>query len=432
MAERDAKLKQSAAEHLLFYGREFADLMVERAEGSYIYDSDGRAILDFSSGQMCATIGHNHPVIVEAIQRACGRAIHLDSTKLSPVVVELAEELSRLLPPNLQQMMFLNTGAESNEAALRLAKLHTGKFEVVGLNGSWHGMTSGAQSSTYASNRQGYGPSLPGSFALPPPNAFRCPVRHCKDKCDATCLDVGFELYDGWTSGAGAAVIVEPVLSAGGIIVPPDGYFARLRAQCDARGLVLVFDEAQTGLGRVGSNFAFKTEGMAPDILTLSKTLGGGVPLAAMVTGGAIARSAREKRFGFYTSHVSDPMPAEVGLAIVKLIVAERLAERAARMGAYLTERLRTLQQRFEAIGDVRGRGLLIGVELVEDRHARRPAIDLIGRVTDRCLALGLNINKAGGSNAVWRVAPPLTVTESELDRGVDLLETAMSDCGAH
>ena len=424
-------LRAAARKHLLFYGRDFADVIITRAAGAYMYDSTGRAILDFSSGQMCATIGHNHPAIRAALEKAARDVIHLDSTKLAPAVIELAEELCALLPPQLQKALFLSTGSESNEAAIRLAKLHTSGFEIAALSGSWHGMTAGSQASTYASGRRGYGPSLPGTFALPPPNAFRCPIRHCQDRCTGACLDVGFELFDGWSVGAGAAVIVEPIQSANGMIVPPEGYLKRLKRLCADRGMLLIFDEAQTGLGRTGSMFAFESEDVVPDIVTLSKTLGAGVPLSAIVTSDAIDADARTKSFSFYTSHASDPMTAEVGLAVVRLITAERLADRARDLGKHLTTGLRELQQRFEVIGDIRGRGLLVGVELVEDRHSRRPAHDLMQRVTRRCLDMGLNINKAGGPNAVWRIAPPLTIEPSDLDTGIGILDAALRGCGA-
>ena len=431
VSETIAVLRAAAEKHLLFYGRDFSDVIIARAAGAYMYDLDGRAILDFSSGQMCSTIGHNHPAIASALRRSAEEVIHLDSTKLSPSVIALAQELCAQLPRQLQRVMFLNTGSESNEAAIRLAKLHTGRFEISALGGSWHGMTAGSQSSTYASGRHGYGPALPGTFSLPAPNAFRCPIRHCADRCDSTCLEVGFELFDGWSVGAGAAVIAEPVQSANGIIVPPEGYLRRLKELCSARGMLLIFDEAQTGLGRVGSNFAFETEDVVPDILTLSKTLGAGVPLAATVTSDVINADARAKRFSFYTSHVSDPMPAEVGLAVLRLIVSEKLAVRANEIGKYLFDGLLELKQRYEVIGDVRGRGLLIGVELVEDRRFRKPAHTLMQLATDRCLQLGLNINKAGGPNAVWRIAPPLTIEKSDIDSALSILDTALGQCGA-
>jgi 2,2-dialkylglycine decarboxylase (pyruvate) len=411
----------TASSKLLFYGRDFADVIITRASGTYIYDEDGRAILDFSSGQMCATLGHNHPAIVAALEKAAREVIHLDSTKLSPAVIALAEELTSLLPPTLQRAMFLNTGGEANEAALKLAKLHTGRWETVALEGSWHGMTAGAYSNTYATRRHGYGPPMPGSYLIPAPNAYRCPIRHCRDVCDKTCLEVGFDLYDKWSSGAGAALIAEPIQSAGGIIVPPEGYFLRMAELCRERGLMLVLDEAQTAV-RTGSNFAFEDGGAAPDILVLSKTLGAGVPLAAVITSDEVAEDTRRKRFSFYTSHVSDPMTCEVGLAVMRTVIAESLTQRA----------LAALKDKYEVIGDVRGRGLLIGVEVVTDREKRTPAMDLIARVSKRALELGLNMNRVGGEVAVWRIAPPLTATTAELDRGVAILDQALHDCGAH
>ena len=163
-------------EHLLHYGRDFVREFIVRASGSYIYTADGRAIIDFSSGQMCATLGHNHAAILEALKRSAQTVMHLDSTMLSPAIAHLGKELCDLLPQQLSKVLFLNTGAESNEAAIRLAKLYTGCFEIVGLTGSWHGTTYGAASSTYASGRKGYGPTMPGALAMPAPNCYRCPI----------------------------------------------------------------------------------------------------------------------------------------------------------------------------------------------------------------------------------------------------------------
>jgi 2,2-dialkylglycine decarboxylase (pyruvate) len=196
-----------------------------RAKGQLPLRPAGRKILDFTSGQMCATLGHNHPAVVQAIHKACEEVLHLFSGMLSPAVVELADALCALLPPELQKVLFLNTGSEVNEAALRMAKLHTGGFEVVGLSASWHGMTAGASASTFVSARKGYGPTIPGNLALPTPNCYRCPIRHCQDQCDMACLEVGFNLVDSQSVGAYAAVIAEPVLSAGGIVEPPRAIF---------------------------------------------------------------------------------------------------------------------------------------------------------------------------------------------------------------
>jgi 2,2-dialkylglycine decarboxylase (pyruvate) len=427
----DAELWQVVDQHLVRYGGTFAPRLIERAQGSYLYDRQGCKILDFTSGQMCATLGHNHPDVVQAIHQACDEVLHLFSGMLSPAVVELAETLCQLLPPGLQKALFLNTGSEANEAALRMAKLHTGGFEVVGLSASWHGMTAGASASTFVSARKGYGPTIPGNLALPSPNCYRCPIRHCQDQCDLTCLEVGFELVDSQSVGAYAAVIVEPVLSAGGVVVPPAGYFQRLQQHCQRRGMVLILDEAQTAFGRLGSYFAFEQLGIEPDILTLSKTLGGGLPLAATVTSAAIEADCYDKGFIYYTSHVSDPMPAAVGLAVLRVLSQQHLAEQATSLGAYLKNGLVQLQNRYDIIGDVRGRGLLLGVELVKDRTTREPDPEMGAAITRRCLELGLsmNITALPGMGAVWRIAPPLTVTQVELDAGLAILDQAIRDC---
>ena len=426
-----ADLWQTVDDHLIRYGGSFAPVIAGKAKGSWVHDIDGRAILDFTSGQMCSTLGHSHPEIVAAIQGACNEAIHLFSGMLSPSVIGLAKALAEILPPPLTKSMFLSTGGEVNEAALKLAKLKTGGFEVVGLTGSWHGATGGAASSTYAAGRHGSGPAAPGTFALPAPYAYRCPIRHCAGTCDTTCLEVGFAAYDAQSVGKPAAVIAEPILSSGGIIEPPAGYLPKLKAMAAERGLLLILDEAQTAFGRVGANFACEQDGVTPDIITLSKTLGGGLPLSAMSTSREIEEDGHAKGFLFYTSHVSDPLPARVGLAVLAVLAREKLAERAREMGAYLKNGLLDLKQRYEVIGDVRGRGLLLGVELVKDRHGRTPDAALGARITRRCLELGLSMNIVSlpAMGSVWRIAPPLTVSQDEIDLGLSILDQAIGDC---
>ncbi|MBW3603802.1 MAG: aspartate aminotransferase family protein [Actinobacteria bacterium] len=418
-------------EHLIRYAGDFVDVVIEHASGTVLHATDGRQILDFTSGQMCATLGHNHPAITAAVEQACREVTHLFSGMLSPPVLDLARELADMLPDPLDKVMLLNTGAESNEAALRLAKLTTGGFEVLAFTGSWHGMTAGASSSTYSGGHQGYGPALPGTMALPTPNCYRCPIRHCVDRCDLTCLDVGMELADSQSVGSYAAVVVEPILSAGGIIPLPDGYLDTLAAHCRARGMVLIVDEAQTAFGRVGANFAFERHGVVPDMVTVSKTLGGGLPLSATVVDPEVEQAAYERGFLHFTSHQSDPLPAMVGLAVLRTLAAEQLNERARHSGERLRAGLDELAGRHEAIGDVRGEGLLLGVEVVKDRDTREPDEQLGTAVTSRCLELGLNVNivKFRGFGSVFRIAPPLTVTTEELDRGIEILDRALTEC---
>ncbi len=424
-----ASLRGAVERHIFRYGGAFAPYFGVRAEGSYIYDETGRAILDFCSGQMCATLGHNHPAVRQAIEESCRDVIHLFSGLMSPPVARLAEALAEILPDGLQKMMFLSTGGESNEAALRMAKLKTEGYEVLALTGSWHGQTAGAGSSTFNGGRRGYGPMLPGTAAIPAPNCYRCPIGKSRESCEIDCLEIGFQLYDGQSVGAPAAVIAEPIQSSAGVVVPPDGYFERLKAKCEARGMLLILDEAQTGLGRVGSNFAFEQTGIVPDILNLSKTLGNGVPLSATITSDEIEEVCHERDFLFYTSHLSDPMPAAVGVAVVRVLREERLPERAVELGAHLMAGLRDLQQRYECIGDVRGRGLLVGLEVVRDRESREPDRELAAAFQRRCLELGLVLHAVRADfQSTLRMAPPLTATRDEIDSGIAILDQAFRD----
>ncbi|MBV8651387.1 MAG: aspartate aminotransferase family protein [Alphaproteobacteria bacterium] len=416
--------------HLIRYGMPFSPHLVAKARGTLLWDSEGREILDFTSGQMCATLGHNHPSIVEAIREACEGALHLFSGMLSPPVVALSQRLAQMLPPHLSRSLFLSTGGEANEAALKLAKIHSGRYEVVGFTGSWHGMTSGAQSVNYVAGRKGYGPMMPGSLVLPAPNAYHCPIRHCRDRCDGTCLEIGFDMIDAQSTGSLAALIAEPVESSGGIIVPPEGYWQKVKAECEKRGMLLIFDEAQTAFGRLGRDFAFQHFGVEPDILTLSKTLGGGLPLSATVISDEMEADCHEKGFIHPTSHVSDPLPAQVGLAVLDVLAEEGLNDRALAMGEKLAAGLRWLQDKHEIIGDVRGFGLLQGVELVKDRETRAPDAVTGRAITKRCMELGLSMNivSVGLMAAIWRIAPPLTVSEAEIERGIAIIDQAISE----
>ncbi len=423
--------QKDAEEVLIRYCGTFSPHLIESANGSYVYAADGRAILDFTSGQMCSVFGHNHPDILAALQQAGTRAIHLLSTMLSPELIALGKKLSELLPEGLDRSIFLNTGSESNEAALRMAKLHTGGFEIVGFAGSWHGMTAGAQSHTYSLTRRGYGPAMPGSLMLPAPYSYRCPIQHCQGTCDSSCLEFGMQMVDQQSVGAYAALIVEPVLSAAGIIELSPTYMRRLKELCEERGLLLIFDEAQTGLGRLGRNFAFEEYEFVPDFLTLSKTLGGGLPLAAAVCSKEMEESCYEKGFIYVTSHVSDPLCAAVGLATLEILSRDAMAQRAQEMGTYLREQLTALMARHACIGDVRGKGLLLGMEIVKDRESKLPDPELGSQISEECLRLGLSMNivRVKGYGGVFRIAPPLTVTREEIDLGVSMLDQAISNC---
>lgn len=415
--------------HLVRYLGGFSPFVVDRAEGVWLETTDGHRIIDLSSGQICSTLGHRHPRVMDAIRDALDRVVHLDSRMLSEPALALAARIAALAPGDLERVMLLTTGAEANELALKLARMHTGAFEVVGVAGAFHGATLGSASTTFMKSRRGFGPLLPGTLAVPAPYGYRCPIRHCDGTCDCTCLDAGFDLVDQQSVGSLAAFICEPVLSSGGVIVPPVGWLARAAEHCRARGMLMILDEAQTGLGRCGRWFACERDDVVPDLLVLSKTLGGGLPLSATVTTDAIEADCVGKGLRHNTSHVSDPLPAAAGLAGLDVIADDGLVEAAARLSAQLEARLRGLADRYPAIGDVRCLGLLAGLELVADRDTRAPALGLAARVADEALRLGLSLHPipTGPTAHMFRIAPPLTTTPDELDLAIDRLDAAFA-----
>ncbi len=379
---------QAADRHLVRYGASFVPRIIERAKGSYVYDSEGAPILDFTSGQMSAVLGHGHPDIVATVSDAVGTLDHLYSGMLSRPVVDLARSLSATLPASLSRVLLLTTGAESNEAAIKMAKLYTGKYEIVSFDRSWHGMTSGAASVTFSAGRRGYGPPMPGSLTLPTPNAYRSPFRHADGTHDwESELDYGFAMVDAQSSGSLAACLVEPILSSGGIVELPAGYLRRLKERCAERDMLLIVDEAQTGIARTGMMYAFERDGIAPDLLTLSKTLGAGLPVAAVVTSDAIEATCHDRGFLFFTTHVSDPLAAAVACTV-----------------------------------------LLQGMELVSDKVTKSPADALGTEVTAACLDRGLHMNivQLPGMGGIFRIAPPLTITETDLHAGLDILDESL------
>ncbi|MGV9673479.1 MULTISPECIES: aspartate aminotransferase family protein [unclassified Gordonia (in: high G+C Gram-positive bacteria)] len=415
--------------HLIRYGGTFSPELIARAEGSFVYTADGRRILDFTSGQMSAILGHAHPEIVATISRQAATLDHLFSGMLSEPVLELAARLSDSLPDPLDKVLLLTTGAESNEAAIRLAKLVTGKHEIVSFARSWHGMTHAAAAATYSAGRGGYGPVAAGNYALPTPDSFRPDFTHADGTLDwERQLDFGFGLIDAQSVGSLAACIVEPILSSGGVIDLPPGYLAALQRKCRERDMLLILDEAQTGLCRTGTWYAFERDGVVPDIITLSKTLGAGLPLAATITSTEIEQAAHDRGFLFFTTHVSDPLVAAVGNTVLDVLERDHLDTRATHAGKLLRDGLLRIQDRHSVVGDVRGRGLLQGLELVDSDADRLGA-----QVTRRCYDLGLHMNvvQLPGMGGTFRIAPPLTASDDELELGLSILEQAIAELDA-
>ena len=269
---------------------------------------------------------------------------------------------------------------------------------------------------------------MPGNHMLTAPNAYRSIFRHPDGTYDwQTELDYSWSLVDRASAGSLAAVIMEPILSSGGMLTLPAGYMQAMKAHCERRDMLLIVDEAQTGVGRCGDMFAFQHEGVVPDILTLSKTLGNGLPLSAMITSNKIEAVCKEQGYLFYTTHVNDPLPAAVGAKVLEIVLRDNLVERSREAGAKLHKALRALQSRYGCIGDLRGRGLMAGVEIVADRKTKEPALDLSNRLASKMMEMGLSANLAiiASFGGTFRIAPPLTITDEQLDSGLAIMEEA-------
>lgn len=428
--EKSPEPWRDVRDHVARYGAPFVPHIIDRAEGSYLYTEDGRTILDFTSGQMSSTIGHAHPDIVRTIRDSVGRLDHLFSGMLSRPSINLSRRIAQSVDQPLTKVLALTTGSEVNEAAIKMAKLVTGGFEVVSFSRSWHGVTQATAGATYSSARKTGAPHAPGNLVIPTPYEYRPDFVDASGRLDWKAqLDFGFDLIDAQSVGALAACIVEPILSGGGVIVPPPGYLAALRDKCHERGMLLIFDEAQTSFGRTGTWYGYQHDGVTPDILTLSKTLGSGLPLAALVTTDAIEQAAFERGFVFFTSHVNDPLVAAVGCTVMDVIERDSLLAAATERGAQLRAGLTEIMARHEIVGDVRGRGLLQGIEIVEDAVSKRRSEHLGNRITAACLERGLHMNIVSlpGMGGVFRIAPPLTVSADELSQGLEILDESIS-----
>lgn len=427
-ADSSSNFFSRADKYLMTTGVPFSPAVITKAQGTRLYDANNKQILDFTSGQMSSLLGHSHPEIVEVTQKQVAELDHLLSNMITHPVVDLAERLASLLPAPLEKSFFLNTGSESIEAAIKMAKCYTGKFEVVAFAASYHGLTQGAGSATYSAGRKNGGPSMPGQLAFPAPYAFRSPFRKADGSYDwETEMEYGWSMIDRQSVGSLAAFIMEPILSTGGILDLPRGYLKRMVAECRKRGMLVIMDEAQTGVGRTGQMFAFEHDDVVPDILALSKTLGCGLPLASVSTTVEIERGCKEAGFLWLTTHLNDPLTAAVGNKVLEIVQRDNICEKAAKRGTQLRQGLLKLQEKYWCIGDVRGRGLLQGIEIIADPHSRAPGSDLGQAVSDRAMACGLscNIVNLPGMGGVFRLAPPVTVTAEEIDKGLRILDEA-------
>lgn len=393
---------------------------------------EGKRYLDFESGQMAMISGHSHPVILERIKEQIELLMQNSVRVLNVPRILLAKKLAEIVPYPLAKSYFLSTGAESVEGALRLAKKYTGRYEVVALLKGYHGRTAGTQSFTSARKgaRAGYGPLMPGAAFIPAPYCYRCAFNETPP-CKLSCLAYAEDVIDRTTSGQPAALLMETMQGVGGTIVPPVEWVRRVRQICDEREMLLIIDESLTGLGRTGKWFAFEHFGIIPDILTTSKALGQGVPAAAVITTEEIADSAVAKGYDQGATHMGDSFQCAVALASLEVIERENLLDKATKMGAILRKGLEELQAEFEIIGDVRGMGLFLGIEIVESKKSKRPALErgakLVTGCEDRGLLLGggVSIGGALGTNTV-RLCPPLVINEEQIATALSIMEDVL------
>ena len=394
--------------------------------GSVVRDVNGKEYLDFNSGQMCGALGHNHPRIIQALQESGETLIHSHMSMFNDREIILAARLAEITPEGMDRSMFLTSGSDSNEAAMAIAKRYTGGYEIASPAVSFHGMNDSTRAVTFSGWHEGYGPYAPGHYPILAPYEYRC--TYCKDRggCDYTCLNTSFDLLDAQADGPLAAVITEPLFSAGGVIDLPDGWLRELKRKCEERGALLIVDEAQTGLAKLGSMWGFEHEGVVPDIFTISKHFGGGVAISATITTDEIEEKVSASGLVVGHSHSNDPLPCNVAIASIDIILEEMLTDVAVRIGAYWRVHLERLARKHEIIGDIRGRGLLQGIELVTDRLTREPAFEQ-GRAIGRwCLENGL-ILSVRRKGSVFRFVPPFTTTEAQLDQAAEILDQAIS-----
>jgi 2,2-dialkylglycine decarboxylase (pyruvate) len=395
------------------------------AKDSTVTDVTGKEFLDFNSGQMCSALGHNHPTVVAAIRDACDTMLHAHSSHYNVREIELAARLGEIVPAPLQKSLFGESGSDANEMAMMIARKYTGGHEIASPHISFHGLSDATRAVTFAGWHAGHGALPGGTAAMVAPYCYRCPLAQTYPACDFACLTTSFALLDAQSTGRPAAVITEPLFSAGGVVEPPRGWLKRLHEMCHARGMLLIVDEEQTGLGKLGQMFAFESEGIVPDIITIAKHFGGGVGLSAVITTAAIEDKVVSEGYAATHSHSNDPLICAAGIASLDVIAQEDVPAKARRIGAHMRERLETFMQRYEMIGDIRGRGQLIGVELVRDRASKTPATEEGKAIGRMCFERGL-IFSLRREGSVLRFVPPATTTPGQIDWAMDRLGEAL------
>lgn len=395
-----------------------------RALGTTVWDVEGREYLDLFSGISVVNVGHANPRVVAAAQEQMHRYIHCASyVYYAPPVADFAERLATLTPGRLQKTFFANSGAEAIEGAMRLAKIVTGRTEIIALQQGFHGRTQGTLAVTGNMARKTRGGPFGGTAFAPAPYEYRC--RYCQGNCTLACADVVEDAIRYQTSGSVAAFLAEPLMGEGGLIVPPEGYFARVKEILDLHGILFIDDEVQTGFGRTGYMFGIEHDGVEPDIMAMAKGIADGFPLGAFIAPAEMADSFAPGEH--LSTFGGNPVCCAAGLATTDVLLEDDLPRRALELGAWALGVLREMAERQPLIGDVRGRGLMIGLELVRDRSSREPAAAEAAEVRRLCRQEGLLVGVGGQDGNVVRIQPPLVIESGDLGRGIEIIERALA-----
>jgi len=398
-------------------------LVVDHAAGCHVWDVDGNCYLDFTAGIAVSAVGHGHKQVVGAITAQVDRLVHFSFADFFyPSYIRMAERLAELAPGREPKQVYLcNSGAEAIEAAIKLARHSTRRPYILAFFNAFHGRTLGAVSLTASKpvQRRGFAPLLPGVFHAPYPDPHRRPGGDPAEECLDHIENVLFQTV--LPPEETAAVFVEPIQGEGGLVVPPDHFLTGLRRLCDRHGILLVDDEVQAGMGRTGKFFAIEHTGVVPDVICMAKAVGGGLPLGAVI---ARKRVMSWERGSHTSTFGGNPVACEAGLATIEVIEKEGLMRNAAEQGAHIQKRLRQLQQKCRSIADVRGRGLMIGVELVRNRRTKEPAERERDHVVQQAFRRGLLLLPCGRN--VIRISPPLSITRDEVDQGLAVLEEVL------
>ena len=391
-------------------------VVAERGDGAFLYDADGTEYIDCFAGISVTNAGHHNEKVLGAALAQAEKLVHACSYVYHvPTVGALAEKLAEVTPGGLQKTFFGNGGAEAIEGAFRLAKRYSGRREFLAIESSFHGRSFATLSVTGNSGRKkGGGPYMPGVAYVPTPYCYRCFAESTPDKCDLLCARRVAEIARLHLSGDVCAFIAEPVLGEGGIIVPPEGYFKRVKETLDEMGILFICDEVQTGFGRTGKLFGIEHYGVEPDIMTLAKGIADGWPLSAFIARPEIADAFQ---VGDHLSTFGgNPVSCAAALANIEFLTGGVIDE-AARKGEALMARFRELQRTQPLIGEVRGKGLMIGVELVTDQATKAYGTAQAGFVRQYCLEHGLLIGVGGNFGSVLRIQPPLVIDDAQLER---------------